>query len=144
MVEPGGPEGVVRSSGSSAFVLAEHDALEDRAPLSRQPGRDASREPRPDAVGVAADPAAVTDDPPVACQDDDVDAVPAEPRSLVEAVARPAAATAAARELEQRALRRRAAEREVEQHGLAQRQRAEARQPRRNAQIEARRRAPGR
>jgi len=44
-------------------------------PLSRQPGRERPREPRPHAIGVAADAAAVPDDPPLLADGDDVDAV---------------------------------------------------------------------
>jgi hypothetical protein len=85
VVEPRGAEGVPEPR-RQPFVLAEDDAFEDRSALAGQPGREGPREPGPDPVGVTADPSPVADDLPIRAGDDHVDAAPAEPRALVEAV----------------------------------------------------------
>ena len=143
VVEPRGPEGILEA-GREVFVLAEHDAFEDRAALSREPGCERAREPGADAVRVAADPAPAADDAPVGGLGDHVDPVTPEPGALVEAVGGRARQLQPRVELEDGALGRSAAERELEQDGLAGSKRAEPRQLRGHAQVEAARpRRPG-
>src|SRR5581483_5644801 len=104
--------------------------------FSGEARRYAASEPRPDAIGVAADPAATADDPPVAPEEDDVDAVAAQPRPLVEAFRRGPRQAHPRVERDDRALRRRAADGKVEQHGLAEPDVAEPDQPGRQAEVE--------
>src|SRR4029077_310743 len=87
-------------------------------------------------AGLPADPAAPPNKPPVASEDDDVDAVAAEPGPLVEALRRGPREADPCAESDDRALRRRAAHGEVEHHRLAEPDRAEPPQGGRNAQLE--------
>ena len=84
---------LVFSSSSRARVVAEHDPFEDRAPFSRETGRRGAAQPGAQAVGSAAETAPAADDVPLVDVQDDVDALPAQPGPLVEAV-RPARAAA--------------------------------------------------
>ena len=78
VVEPGRPEALPEPVREPS-VLAEHDACQDRAPFSREPGCRGAREPRVQAVG---DAAAEADDAPRGDAQHDVDAVAAEPGPL--------------------------------------------------------------
>ena len=74
--------------------------------------------------------------PTIAAQHD-VDAVPSQPRALVETVGRSAWKCELTEDLEPAAERRRPAERELEQSGLVRPQPAEAEDARRSADVEA-------
>ena len=88
--------------------------------------REARAEPGPQSVGDAAEPAAAADDVPLVDVQDDVDALPAQPRPLVEAVVGPARSSTTASSADDRALRRRAAERSSSCDALVRRAPVEA------------------
>ena len=107
-------------------VVAEDDPVEDRAPLSRQPGRDRTLESSADAISEPAETTAPADLTPRVQPEHDVDAVPAQPRALVEPVRRAARRSHECERIQDRALRRRAAERKLELHRLVDRPPREA------------------
>src|SRR5207247_7218224 len=67
------------------LVLAEDYADQDRTSLAADARRERAVEPPSDPVREAAQPTAVADDPPLVAVAHDVDAVTAQPGSLVEA-----------------------------------------------------------
>lgn len=73
-----------------AFVLAQHEAQHEPAPLAFQPGHEIVRETLAQAVAETADAAATADDAPGARAQNNVYALTGQPGSLIEAArARP-------------------------------------------------------
>ena len=87
VVQAGGAE-----VGEQALVdlgrTAEHDRLDDVAPLAFQAGCNVACEPAPDPVADPGDAATPADDAPRLRTKNRVDALPPQPRRLVEAVRR--------------------------------------------------------
>src|SRR4030095_10773800 len=100
--------------------LAQDEAGQDRAPLSRQTGRNRAREVAPGAVGPAGEPAPPTDEPPALPAGDDMHTAATQQRALVEAVARAPRLPQFDDALDESALRRSTAERKREQHSFTQ------------------------
>jgi hypothetical protein len=90
-----------------------------------EPPRDRIPQTSSNRVGDAADSVATTDDPPVVDTQDDVDAVPAQPGSLVEPVLGAAWRSHDHERVQDRSLRRCASARQLQQDRLVQRQPAE-------------------
>ena len=88
MVEPGSSEPIAQLVGQ-AFLFAQDEPDEDRAPFSRETGCDRAGEPVMDPVGDSAYSASSSDRPPAPPARDDVDAAAAQQGALVEAVAGP-------------------------------------------------------
>ena len=109
-----------RRSGIDALVRAEHDADDERPALTGRPERQRVLDFRAQPIADATDPAPPADDVPGAARvQDDVDATPLEPSSLVEAGLGPSRGDRARPEIEHGTLRRRPAGRQLEQHPLA-------------------------
>ena len=125
VVEPRSAEVLPQVVGER-LVVAEDDPFEDRAPLSRETGCDGARQPAAQGVGDSAEAAAPADERPVVDVEDDVDAVPAQPGALVEAVVGPARQPDDGKHLEGGALRRCAARRQLELHPFIERLALEA------------------
>ena len=87
VVEPGSTEPIAQLVGQ-AFLFAQDEPDEDRAPFSRETGCDRAGEPVMDPVGDSAYSASSSDRPPAPPRDD-VDAAAAQQGALVEAVAGP-------------------------------------------------------
>ena len=120
VVEARGPE-VCEQALVDAGAAPEDDRLDHVASLALQPRRRVAAEPASDAVADAGDAAAPADDPPRLPLQDRVDALPAQPRRLVEAVRRPRRSPQLAQEPEPGSLRRRSPERKLEQDRLVER-----------------------
>ena len=117
-------------------VLAEHHAFDDRGTFTVEPSRDRMPQTSSNRVRDPADSATTTDDPPVVDTQDDVDAVPAKPGSLVEPVLGAARRSHDHERLQDGSLRRCASARQLQQDRLAQRQPAEALDDGRRANVE--------
>ena len=115
MVQAGALEAVLEPGGEP-LVLPEHDADEDRAPFSGEPGRDSVSDMPAQAVGSTADPAALPDDAPLPAVEHDMDAAPGEPATLVELAVVGARLDGGRAQRDDGALRRGATERELQQH----------------------------
>ena len=125
MVEARNPETLAQLLGEPLFV-PEHNSFDDPSPFAAESRRDRPSETRAEPIGHSAQPASSSDlVPPIGAQDD-VDAVPPEPRPLVESVLRRARKPHGGDSLEDRSLRRRAAEGQLQQDRLTQSQPAEA------------------
>ena len=95
---------------------AEDDRFDHVAPIARQTRRRVASQPASDAVADAGDAAAPPDHPERLSAQDRVDALPAQPLRLVEAVRRSGRSPQLSEEPEPRALwRRRPSERELQQ-----------------------------
>ena len=92
-------------------VVPEQHPFDERAPFSRQPGRGRAPKPPSQAVCDPAEPTTPPDDVPFVHVQDDVHALPTEPRLLVEAVIRSVRRLHHRQHAQAGALRRRAAER---------------------------------
>ena len=112
MVEPRRPEAISQLL-RQAFVGAEHDAGEHRVTLTAHARRKRAFEPRAQPIGHSAEPAAPADDSRVAGTEHDLDSLPSQPGSLVEAAGLVGVARTAKlrNRVEDRTLRRRAAQR---------------------------------
>ena len=120
VVEPGGLEGATQV-GVDSLVGSEHDADDERSPLTRRSERERIRDRRAQPVADATDPAPPADDAPGSARvQDDVDPAPLEPCSLVESGLGPSRGDRARPELEHGSLGRCASGRELEEHPLAQ------------------------
>ncbi len=120
MVEPRRLEGAAEV-GVDSLVGSEHDADDERLPLTRRPEGERVGNRRAQPVADATDPAPPADDVPgSAGVQDHVDPTPLEPCSLVESGLGPSRGDRARSELEHGALRRRAPGRQLEQHPFAQ------------------------
>jgi hypothetical protein len=119
------------------LVVAEDDAEQDTPALALQVVRDRSREPAVQAIAQAAEPAAVADDPPGVAFQDDMDAVPPEPRSLVESMAGAARELRLCSHFDDCALRRRPAERKLELRRLIETEQSEPADADRDLEVEA-------
>ena len=118
VVEPTAAERLLEP-GRQAVVVAEHDPFQDRAPFSRQPGCGGAAQPRAQPVADPREPAAApTGVAPVVDAKDDMDALPAQPGALVEAVRRPARQPHERQHVDEGALRRRAPKRQLELDAL--------------------------
>ena len=106
--------------GIDALVGSEHDADDERPPLARGSERESIADRRAQPVADATNPAPPADDVPGAARvQDDVNAAPLEPPSLVESGLGPSRGDRARPELEHGALGRGASGRELEQHPLS-------------------------
>jgi len=130
VIEPRRPEARAQLL-REAFVLSQHDPLEDRSSLPLEAGGNRARQPAANPVGVTAQTAAASDRAPLAGHDDDVHAAAPQPPPLVEAARRGAWLPQPPAQLEASALGRRAAERKLEKDRLVRKERAEAQQLRR-------------
>ena len=117
---------VVAEVVGQRLVVAEDDSLEDRAPFSREPGRNRRSETRAQVVGDAAEPAAPADLRPFVDFEHDMHPVATEPGALVEPALRTARPPYDGEHLEDGPLRRGAAERELELDALVERFAVEA------------------
>src|SRR5581483_8682309 len=135
VIEPGGSEPLTQLVRET-LVDPEHDALDKRPALAPQPAGRRAREPRAQPVGEAADSAAAPDLPPVVHAQNDVYAVTAEPRPLVEPVRRSARKRDDAEDVEDRTLRGRSSERQLEQDLFMDPERPEPREPPGQAYVE--------
>src|SRR5919204_3480100 len=125
MVEARGsevPSQLVRQPG----VVAEHDALDDAAPVAGEATGSGPPEPGAQPVREARQAVATADDPPPVAAKDGVDALAPKPGGFVEAMRRSARADELSEYLEASTLRRRAAERQLEENRLVDDQAAEA------------------
>ena len=118
MRQPARPE-VVAERSRDAVVLAEHDPGQDRAPFSRRPAGERLFDVRVQPVGDATDPAPPADEACVVAAQHDVDALPRQPRTLVEAGLGPARRDRLCAQLENCPLRGCALARQLEQDALA-------------------------
>ena len=125
MRQPARPE-VVAERSRDAVVLAEHDPGQDRAPFSRRPAGERLFDVRVQPVGDATDPAPPADEACVVAAQHDVDALPRQPRTLVEAGLGPARRDRLCAQLENCPLRGCALARQLEQDALPELQLAEA------------------
>ena len=107
-----------RSDRVDPVVLAEHDPGQDRAPLSRRPAGERLLDMRVQPVGDATDPAPPADEARVVAAQHDVDALPRQPRTLVEAGLGPTRRDRLRAQLEDGALRGRPLGRQLEQDAL--------------------------
>jgi hypothetical protein len=117
VVEAGGAE-IAEQRLVEAGRAAEDDRLDHVAPLACQAGGAVAGQPAPDAVADSRDAAAPTRDTPVLRAQDCVDALPAQPFRLVEAVRRPGRSSQLADEPQARPLLWCPAERKLEQDRL--------------------------
>jgi hypothetical protein len=117
VVEPRSPESLPQLL-REAVVLAEDDAVENRSAITGQPAGDGALQLPAEGIRHPAEPTAATHDAPASDAKHDVDAVPPEPRTLVEAVLRPVRLDELSETLQEPALRRRAPARKLEQHGF--------------------------
>ena len=74
MVEPGCAK-TLPQSFRERLLVAEHDALDDAAPVAVQARGDRAGQALAQAVGDAAEPAPTADDAPAVCAQHDMDAV---------------------------------------------------------------------
>ncbi len=125
VVQPGSAE-VLPQATREGCVVAEDDPVEDRAPFSRQPGRDRALEPRADAIGEPTKPAACTDLVPRVQPEHHVHAVAAQPRALIEPVGRPEWLAHEGERIQDRALRRRTPEWKLQLYRFVDRSSREA------------------
>ena len=136
VVEARGPE-----VGEEALIHAgappENDRLDHVASLALESPRGVAAQPAPDAVTDAGDSPAPPDDPKRLSTQNRVDALPAQPRRLVEAVRRPGWSLQLAQEPQPCPLRRRASERELEEDRLVDAQRPPAEHERLHPLVEA-------
>ena len=136
VVEARGPE-----VGEEALIHAggppEDDRLDHVAALAVQSPRGVAAQPAPDAIADAGHSPAPPHDPKRLGTQDRVDALPAEPRRLVEAVRRPRRSLQLAEQPEPRALRRRTSERELEKDRLVDAQRPPTKHERLHPLVEA-------
>jgi len=102
-----------------------------------EPSGNRITEPPTHAVGKAAEPATMTDEPPAVAVEDDVDSVSPEPSSLVESVTRAAREIRLCEHLEHAALRWRSPQRKLELSHLVEPEEAETKNPHRHLQVEA-------
>ncbi len=126
MVETRGSEAVAQLV-REAFVGAEDDACQHGPALPLDPGRKRPDEPRAQPVGDAADTAPARDELPRVGVHHHLDALPVEPRRLVEAMLLAVRTPHVGGEPEDAALGWRAPERELEQHRFTQAKSAEPR-----------------
>jgi hypothetical protein len=108
------------------LLVAEDDAEHDGAPLPVKPPRHRVRERPAEAITDAVEAAAPTDHSHAVRLQDDVDAVAAKPRALVESVARATRQLCLCTNLEDGSLRRRPPERQLELRRLVEPPHAEA------------------
>ncbi len=101
-----------------AAVVPEDNPFQERRALAAETAHDGAAKPAPERVREAAEPYAAPDDPVGAQMDDDVNALAAQPRALIEAVLRPARRVQVADALQNRPLGRRPSARELEQNVL--------------------------
>ena len=141
-VEAARPE-VVAERSLDPVLLAEHDPGQDRAPLSRRPAGERLLDVRVQPVGDATDPAPPADEARVVAAQHDVDALPRQPRTLVEAGLGPARRDRLRAQLEDGALRGRAPGRQLEQDALPELQLSEALDLCRRTKCERRPARPG-
>jgi hypothetical protein len=111
--------------GRESLVRAEHDPRDQGGTLAADAGSDAPRHERPKVVRDTTDPSAPPDLPPFMPVHDDMDALPAKPRALVEAITRGAGLLSLRERLDDGALGRSSAERELEQRRLPSSESAE-------------------
>jgi hypothetical protein len=83
VVQPGAPKRLAQPV-RQAFILTQHEAEHEPAPLPAQPGHQIVRNALAQAVAETADAAAATDDAPGARFQHDVNALASQPSSLVE------------------------------------------------------------
>lgn len=119
-----------------ALVFAEHDAGDHRPALAREPRRARPHEVAPQPVGEPSDTAPLADDPVRDGPQDDVHALAAQVRRLVEAVLVAARTDDADDCLDDGALRRRPFRRKLEAGGLGERSSVELPDPHGHARRE--------
>jgi hypothetical protein len=119
-----------------ALLVAEHYAQEDAAALPAKPTRDRTGKPGSQSVAETAESVATPDQLPAVSRQHDVDAVPTEPGSLVEAVPGAVGKLRLRTHLEDAALRRCSAKRQLKLSRLVHREKAEPPDARRHLQIE--------
>jgi hypothetical protein len=124
VIEPRRSEAVAQAL-RHRLVVAEDDARQHSATLARRAARQRLLDPLAQVVGQGTETAARSDRAPPIGPKDNVDALAAQPRSLVEPVVRAARLLHGHDRRYKRALRRRAAARQLEQRGLLDNTRAE-------------------
>src|SRR5262249_18393121 len=125
VIQPGAPERLLDVIRKPA-VVAEQHARDERAPLPPETGSRRAAKPAPQRVRGAAETAAPAERRPGVDLGPDVDARPAGPGALVEAVRRPARSLDGREQEDDGSLRRGSAERQLELDGLVERATVEA------------------
>ncbi len=127
VVEPGRTE-VALHVRREPFILAEYDAQHDASAHSARPAPDGTLDAVAQAIAEALDSAPPPDFTPARRLEHDVDALPGQPRALVETVLRRPRLLDVDRRVQNRPTRRRAPCRQYEQDALPQRLVTELRQ----------------